>query len=139
MTRQNDTTDLNLGRSRIRRAVFFVLAWVFFGLGLVGAFLPVLPTTPLMILALWAFARSSERFHHWLYTHRVFGPPLQRWRQHQVIPIPAKIAAVGAMLVSMVIMGWFSNAPPMALWAAGLFMAGAAWFIVSRPSRPPGS
>ena len=83
------------------RWVYFGLGWAFFGLGALGALLPVLPTTPLMILALWAFSKSSARFQHWLYRHRVFGPPLQRWHEYRVIPTSAKLAAVGAMAASL--------------------------------------
>ena len=68
------------------RPLLFVLGCLFFVTGFVGVFVPVLPTTPLMLLALWCFARSSNRFHDWLYTHRVFGPPLQQYRRHRVIP-----------------------------------------------------
>jgi uncharacterized protein len=124
--------------SRIRRAAFLGLGWLFFGLGAWGAFLPVLPTTPFMILALWAFSRSSERLHGWLYGHRIFGPPLQRWQRHRVIPIHAKIAAVAAMTGSLGYMIWVSEAPAIASFAAALLMAGAAAYILSRPSRAPG-
>jgi uncharacterized membrane protein YbaN (DUF454 family) len=119
------------------RWVYFGLGWVFFGLGALGAVLPVLPTTPLMILALWAFSKSSARFQHWLYGHRVFGPPLQRWHQHRVIPISAKLAAVGAMAASLGYLAGFTAAPLALLIATGGLMLGAAWYIVSRPSRPP--
>lgn len=119
------------------RWVYFGLGWLFFGLGVLGAFLPVLPTTPLMIVALWAFSKSSATFQRWLYTHRVFGPPLQRWHQHRVIPPTAKLAAVGSMAASLAYLAAFTAAPPALLLVTGGLMLAAAWYIVSRPSRPP--
>jgi uncharacterized membrane protein YbaN (DUF454 family) len=119
------------------RWVYFGLGWVFFGLGALGAVLPVLPTTPLMILALWAFSKSSARFQTWLVSHRVFGPPLRRWREYRVIPPSAKLAAVTAMAASLAYLTAFTAAPPALLIATGGIMLGAAWYIVSRPSRPP--
>jgi len=76
------------------RPLLFILGWLLFCLGVVGAFVPVLPTTPIMLLALWCFARSSDRFHDWLYTHRIFGPPLQLWHKYKVIPLAAKRIAL---------------------------------------------
>lgn len=120
---------------RTKRLMFLVLGWIFFGLGMLGAILPVLPTTPLMLLALWAFARSSQRFHHWLYTHPTFGPPLRRWNEHRVIPLHAKAMSVGAMIVSFVYLVGFSDAPMVAIVSAGLFMGIGALYILTRPSR----
>jgi len=119
------------------RSFLFVLGWLLFGLGFVGMFVPVLPTTPLMLLALWCFARSSRRFHDWLYTHRVFGPPLQQYREHGVIPVVAKFAAVVLMTFSLVYMFVFLH---VAVWVKVLAaggMAYGAWFILSKPSLPP--
>ena len=124
-------------KPRFRRMAFLVLGWLFFGIGLVGAFLPVLPTTPFMILALWAFARSSERFHTWLYTHPVFGPPLQRWNTHRVIPASSKLLSVGAMAVSLAYLVWLSEAPPVAVLSAAAIMGIGAAYILTRPSRIP--
>ena len=59
------------------------LGWTFFALGLLGTVLPLVPTTPFMLLALWAFSVGSERFHRWLYHHPVFGPPLRRWSEER--------------------------------------------------------
>ncbi|HYH94448.1 YbaN family protein, partial [Hyalangium sp.] len=68
------------------RFLYKALGFFFVGLGVLGAFLPVLPTTSFLLLALWAFSRSSRRFHHWLYTHPRFGPRLQEWHEHGTIP-----------------------------------------------------
>jgi len=120
---------------RWRRALLFGLGWFFFGLGVLGVFLPVLPTTPFMLLALWCFARSSPRFHHWLFTHRLFGPPLQRWQQHGLIPLPAKLVAVGAMSLSMIYVVGFTQAPWIAIASMGLICLIGAGYILSRPHR----
>lgn len=116
---------------------FVALGWTFFGLGAIGVFLPVLPTTPFMLAALWAFARGSPRFHGWLYNHRLFGPPLQRWERHRVIPAHAKALAVVAMLASLAYMAWFTAAHDAAVAAAALFMAAALCYILPKPSRVP--
>jgi len=119
------------------RVLYFTMGWLLFCLGFVGAFVPVLPTTPLMLLALWCFSRSSDRFHDWLYNHRLFGPPLQLWQKHQVIPLTAKFVAVFFMIVSLVYLFGFLNPP---IWVKVLMpgtMAVGCWYILTKPSRPP--
>ncbi len=121
------------------RVFYFSLGWLFFALGAIGALLPVIPTTPFMLLALWAFSQSSERFHNWLYNHRFFGPPLQKWHQYRVIPLPAKIVSVSFMSISLVYMTLFV---PVAIWLkliVATLMVYGAWFILSKPSNPPQS
>jgi len=119
------------------RAIYFSLGWLFFAIGAVGVILPVLPTTPFMLLALWAFARSSERFHNWLFTHRFFGPPLQQWEKYRVIPMAAKIMSISVMSLSFIFMMLYSSAD---LWLKLLItalMLYGAWFILTKPSRKP--
>jgi len=120
------------------RAVYLSVGLACVALGAAGAFLPVLPTTPFMILALGAFAKSSPRLESWLYHHRLFGPPLRRWTEHRVIPPTAKAAAVGGMAASLAIMIWVAHAPGWALGAAGALMAVGAAYVLSKPSRAPG-
>lgn len=125
---------LNSGRARF---VYLGLGWFFFGLGVLGAFLPVLPTTPFMILALWAFTNSSERLRAWLYHHRVFGPPLQRWSEHRVIPVSAKMASIGAMAASFAWMYFYSGMPWLWLAVVAALMAYGAFYVLTKPSRAP--
>ena len=119
------------------RWIYFGVGWLFFGLGVIGAFLPVLPTTPLMIVALWAFSKSSERFHNWLYNHRIFGPSLQRWHEHRVIPAKAKMAAIGAMTASLAFLVFFTTASLTVLAVTGGLMLVGAVYILTKPSQVP--
>ena len=119
------------------RPLYFLLGWCFFALGAVGTLLPGLPTTPFMLLALWAFARSSERFHNWLYTHAVFGPPLQQWRSHRVIPGKAKLLSVAMMIASLVYLTFFTDVNAWFKVLVALIMLYGAAFILSKPSRAP--
>lgn len=105
-----------VSRSRVVRAVFFGFGCAFFGLGVVGVFLPVLPTTPFMILAASCFAKSSKRFHLWLMNHPTFGKLLQDWEQRRAIPRYAKYLAWTMMTLSCVML--FYRLPQSWWWLA---------------------
>lgn len=119
------------------RPLLFILGWLLFGVGFIGVFVPVLPTTPLMLLALWCFSRSSDRFHDWLYTHKHFGPPLQLWHKHRVIPLAAKLVALVFMGGSLVYVFVFLTTPTWAKTLMSVSMAFGLWFILTKPSSPP--
>ncbi len=115
------------------------VGWLNVALGVIGVFLPVMPTTIFLLIALWAFSKSSVRFHGWLYTHPTLGVTIRDWHAHRVIPVKAKILAIAVMSVSLayvtlfVAQGWLL---PLAL-ATGL--GAVATFIVTRPSRAASS
>lgn len=113
------------------------LGWIFFALGIIGLLLPIVPTTPFMLLALWAFSIGSERFHRWLYHHRIFGPPLQRWQRHRVIPVWGKAIAVVSMTGSVLVAWLVMGAPWYGLLAMALVLGGVAVYVLRCPSRPP--
>lgn len=119
------------------RVFYFSLGWLFFFLGAIGVVLPVLPTTPFMLLALWAFARSSERFHKWLYQHRFFGPPLQQWNKYRVIPKAAKIMSISFMSMSFVYIAVYSPIHILLKLLIAALMFYGGWFILTKPSQPP--
>jgi uncharacterized membrane protein YbaN (DUF454 family) len=78
-------------------AVGFSATW----LAVLGIFLPLLPTVPLLLLAATCFARSSERFHHWLLNHRKLGPMIHCYLDGQGIPVRAKLTAIGLIWLSI--------------------------------------
>ena len=69
-------------------------------LGIAGAFLPVLPTTPFLLVTAWAGGKGWPRLEAWLISHSRWGPPIQRWRDHRAVPRSAKWAASVTMLAS---------------------------------------
>ena len=81
-----------------------LLGFVFLGFGLVGVFLPLLPTTPFVLLAAACFAQSSERMHRWILANETFGPMVRDWEQNRCVSCRVKVIAIA----SMVVVGGFS-------------------------------
>lgn len=127
-------------RTIIRMAKARRLGWRIAGgmalvLGVIGIALPLLPTTPFLLLAAYCFSRGSRRLHDWLLNHPRLGPPILEWRDHGAISRKAKILAMIALLLaflSAVIFG----APLWALATQVVVLAAVAIFILSRPEPP---
>lgn len=115
------------------RIVYFIIGIVATALGLIGVVTPVLPTTPFLLLAAWAFSRSSPRFEAWLLNHPTFGPPIRAWRQQGAIGRGAKILAVAAMAISFVSLLVAGVMPAWALVVLGSILAACSGFILTRP------
>ena len=122
------------------------LRWIYAGLGgccvaiaFAGIFLPVLPTTPILIVAAFFFAKSSRRMHRWLHEHKAFGPLLLDWETYRIIPVWAKVMAIGCMIASLAYLSFFSTAPVWATACAGLIMVVGAVYILTKPSIRPTS
>ncbi|GAB2179690.1 YbaN family protein [Dongia sp. agr-C8] len=118
----------------MKRPAFFAAGSLLVVVGFVGAFLPLLPTTPFLILAAACFARSSPRVEAWLLNHRRFGPVLRAWREHGAIPVKAKLFACAGMSLGYTVF-WWSHQPGLPLAAAvAAAMIGIAAYVLSRPS-----
>ena len=102
-------------------------------LALAGVFLPLLPTTPFLLVAAWAFARSSPRLDAWLRAHPRLGPPLAAWEDRRAIPRKAK-AMAGVSLPAGWLLLWSGGAPAAVTVAAGAVMLAVGVWILSRPS-----
>jgi uncharacterized membrane protein YbaN (DUF454 family) len=87
--------------SPIVRALLIVAGSTCVALGVLGIFLPLLPTTPFLLLAAACYARASRRFYDWLLANRTFGPLILEWRRHRSIPYRTKLYAIGLMSLTL--------------------------------------
>jgi uncharacterized protein len=120
---------------RAARLAYLGLGIACVGLGIIGAFLPVMPTTVFLLIAVWAFSKSSTRLERWLLEHPRWGKRIREWREHRTIPLPVKLTAWGSMAASLTVM-FVIEAGPIAITSAGVFMLIGAVYIASRPSHP---
>ncbi|WP_082752556.1 TonB family protein [Janthinobacterium sp. B9-8] len=114
------------------RWAYLVLGGLMVLLGIIGAFLPVMPTTVFLLLALACFSKSSPRLEQWLLQHPRFGPSLRAWREHRAIPKRAKILACLGMLLGLIVLA-FSPVPKWAVASVALCELMVAIYIIRRP------
>lgn len=93
--------DIRLQRNPLVRYVLLAIGWLSVALGVIGIFLPVLPTTPFLLLAAACFMRSSTRFYLWLVNHRQLGPWIVDYLEGQGIPLKGKVYAISLMWLSI--------------------------------------
>lgn len=114
------------------RYLLLALGWVSLAFGIVGAFLPVMPTVPFLLLAVWAFAQSSPRISARIMRHPTFGPPIRAWRRRGVVSRKAKIWACAAMACGVGWALWLGLAPAI-IAAQVLACTGIGAWLVTRP------
>jgi uncharacterized membrane protein YbaN (DUF454 family) len=119
-------------RRTMRRTLWIAGGIASLALGAAGVVLPLLPTTPFVLLAAFCFARSSPRLHRWLLHNRRFGPLITAWRDERAIPARAKRMAYLAMAAVFLLSVLFS-APWHVLAIQGVVLGLAALFIATRP------
>lgn len=115
------------------RGGYLMIGWCCVGLGTVGIFLPLLPTTVFLLIAAWAFAQADERWHQWLLAHRKFGPLIECWQRHRAMPRKAKIAAFVALTASYAFTAWVFGPFSWAAIIGGICIAGVAIYIAHIP------
>ncbi|MCD2341801.1 YbaN family protein [Ideonella azotifigens] len=124
-----------------RRLAWLRPLWLLAGglsllLGVIGIFLPLLPTTPFVLLAAWCFSKGSERWEHWLVTHRHLGPIVRDWRATRAVPLRAKQLATVMMSASS-LWAWWTIPSPIWRWTPGITCALVALWLWHLPTRPP--
>jgi hypothetical protein len=127
----NAHPDFGKKRSPLQRGFYLVAGSLSLGLGILGIPLPLLPTTPFLLLSAWLFARSSERFYRWLLTHRYFGEIIRNYREQGGIRRGVKTGAIALLWVTitlsaLLVVGLW--------WVRGLLLLiaiGVTWHIAS--------
>lgn len=120
--------------SQERRNLFYlVFAYICIGLGAIGAILPLMPTTPFLLLAAWAAPKGSPALHRWLYQHPQIGPILVAWEQKGAVSTRTKWFACCLMAVSWVTI-YIQTTTWVAPAVAGVLFFSVATFILTRPT-----
>lgn len=119
-------------RPSLKRPLWLALGLGALALGLVGIVLPVLPTTPFVILAAFAFGKAAPAWAARLEGHRRFGPLIRDWRARRAIPARAKALAVAMMLAAIGLSAW-AGFPGPVLAVQALCLSAAAAFVLTRP------
>jgi len=122
----------------MKRLIWLVAGCSCFITGVLGIIIPLLPTTPFMLLAAFAFARSSETLHRWLLDHPRFGRSIRDWNAYGAIARKAKYAAVFAILVTFLV-SIILGLPSLVLFIQAVLLTFVTIFIVSRPETSANS
>ncbi|NDY91560.1 DUF454 domain-containing protein [Ideonella sp. TBM-1] len=124
-----------LSTSRWLRPLWLLGGALALALGVLGIFLPLLPTTPFVLLAAFCFARGSARWERWLLSHPRWGPMVHDWRHHRAVPLRAKQLATVMMTLSCLWTGWALKFPWN--WVPALCCAAVACWLWRLPTRIP--
>jgi hypothetical protein len=119
----------------VKTQLFNLLGCLSFLVGLIGAFLPILPTTPLVLLASYFFSKGSPKFHNWLINLKYFGKKIQDWEEHGVIDLKSKIFATLILVGVWITIFYTKNYELWLLILLGFIFSLIILFINTRPSR----
>lgn len=119
-------------RSRAARAGYLALGLACVPIGIAGFWLPLVPGTVFLIVAAWAFSRSSPRLEAWILSHPRLGPSVRAWRQSGAIPRGVKGFTIASMAVSMAVV-LVAGAPLLVVGVGGAACLATAAFVLTRP------
>lgn len=118
----------------IMRLLWLGIGWASVALGAIGAFLPIMPTVPFLILAVWAFSRSSPYLRDRILDHPTFGPPIRAWQERGVISTVARVWAILAMAAGVAWTLWL-GLPIYAIMGQVTVCLLISLYLVTRPAR----
>lgn len=130
-----EAREVHLSGSIFLRSVLVAAGFLFLGLGIIGIFLPLLPTTPFLLLTAACFARGSDRSYRWLMRNRVVGPYIRDWREHRSLTRRTKLVILSALWATFFLSSVFVMPVPAA--QAGIFIIpiGITLFLSTIPTR----
>lgn len=122
---------------KIKKALYVSVGIVSLTLGIIGLFLPLLPTTCFVLLSGFCFSKGSDRMHNWILNHKRFGPSIRDWRAHGVIRVPIKCWASLMIFISGLVIWMIPKVPLFVQIGMSVFFVGLVAFIWSRPHEVP--
>lgn len=115
--------------TQFSRRLYLATGWICVCLGVIGIFLPLMPTTVFLLIAAWAFSRSSERWHRWLREHARFGEAIRAWEEHHAMPRRAKRIAFATLAASYAFTAYTYGPLSWVAIVGGICIAGVAIYI----------
>ncbi|MGC9374978.1 MAG: DUF454 family protein [Bacteroidales bacterium] len=100
--------EIKQTENKILKFILIIIGSISLGLGVLGIFLPLLPTTPFLLLSAALFLRSSKRLYHWLMNHKYLGVHLQNYIQHKTIPRKIKIYSISLLWITILLTAIFA-------------------------------
>jgi len=119
----------------VKRIFFIVVGLIALLLGILGVFLPLLPTTPFLLLAAFCFGKSSKKFHDWLMNHPVLSPPLKDWQENRVIRFGPKVMATSMLAASGIFVYLSPRLPMFGKYLFLFFAFCVLFFLWTRKSK----
>lgn len=117
------------------KGLLFVLGWLCFVIGVIGAFVPILPTTPFLLLAGVCFSKSSPRFHTWLLSLPVMGAGMRDWNENRVIRPRAKVLCLSMILLGLFLIWRSPKIPFLVQLSVSVAMVSVSGFVLTRRHR----
>lgn len=127
--------DIRPAQSRVIRLLYGAAGWISLALGIIGVFVPGLPTTPFVLLAAACFSKASPRMHQWLLNHRLLGPFIRNWEKHRSLTLRTKCFAIGTMVLMLSISAWHLHDRPWLQGVTLLLGAIGAFCVLRIPTR----
>jgi len=123
--------------SPLKKWMLIALGSLSLGLGVLGIFLPLLPTTVFLLISAACYARSSKRLYDWLLNHKWFGPYIRNWREHKAIPQKSKIIILALLWGTLLVSGLFATDLTVIRFALLVVGAGVTIFITRMKTLTP--
>lgn len=122
-------------QNRLVRLVWNIAGGIALALGMIGVVLPVLPTTPFVLLAAFCFSNGSPRMRRWLVNHAIFGPLIANWEAYGAIPRPVKRLSC-CVMAAVFLISVVSGVGTTVLVIQAVCLGGAATYVLTRPDGP---
>jgi uncharacterized protein len=130
---QPETEAPNKSNKKVVRALFFIAGSITLALGAIGIVLPVLPTTPFLLVSLACYLRSSEKMTHWMLTNKYFGKYIKNYKEGKGIPMKTKIFAISLLWITIVYSAFFI----VPIWIAQIILFAIATLVTMHLVRLP--
>jgi len=120
---------------KLTKPFFIITGWICVGLGILGIIMPLFPTTPFLLVAIWAFSKSSPELAARIRAHRIAGPYIRDWQDARVVPVKGKLLALIVMTAMELYLALWVRPAPWVIYAVGAVFVATAIYILTRPSR----